>query len=147
MGRRQATRADLAAAAQVPVTNMRFFNFAESMVIEAMKGLGANYRSRYCAGIIPLGCESKRFHIFLAVKHASCDAAAEYTAKLKDRCRDSVGRIVEMLHKGATAGRPTHILRRGQRFHPFYTLFSKCLKLGEEPQPHRVMRGDACRAT
>lgn len=84
-------------------------------------------------------CTARRcFHNLLAVKHASFDAATQYTAKLKDRCRDPAGRLVDTIHKGSKAGRPPHVVRRGELLHPFCTLSSKCLKDGEELQPHHI---------
>lgn len=116
--------------------------FDEPMHIGTLRGLEASYRSKFCPQVEPTGTDSKRLHNLLAVKFSEFDAAARYAAQLNGKCSDPAGRAVEVIHKGAKAGRPPHIVRRGEMLHPFYALFERCLKSGEKLQPHHTMRGD-----
>lgn len=59
--------------------------FAEPMLIDTLRSIEANHRSRLCPDTVPVACESKRFHDYLAVKHVSFEAASRYAAKLNQK--------------------------------------------------------------
>lgn len=107
-----------------------------------MRGLEANYRSKRCPHLTPLGTDSKRFHEFLAVKFGSFDEAVQYTTALDGHCHDQMGHEVQVIHKSAKAQRPANIVRRGARLHGFYKVFQDCLKEGEELRPRHKQRGE-----
>lgn len=99
-------------------------------------------RSKLCPQLVPIGADSKRFHNFFAVKFGAFGAAARHAAQLKGNCTDPAGRAVEIIRKGAKAGRPPHTVMRGEMLHPFGAKFERCLKPGEELQPHHTARCD-----
>lgn len=89
-------------------------HFPEPMHLGTMRGTEAHCRSTRCPREAPLGTVSKKLHNFLAVKIGDFDSSARYMSQLKSKCRDSEGRDIEIIHTGAKARRPPHIMRRGE---------------------------------
>lgn len=93
--------------------------FSKPRLKQTMAGLEQSYRSRFAAMARPTHIESPPYHDFLTVKFSTHVEAADYTSRLGERCTDEAGRRVPVIHKGAKAARPPHIVRRGQALKPF----------------------------
>lgn len=118
--------------------------FAEPMLWETMRGLEASSRSTHCPQEEVRGTASQTFYSDVAIKFHTYEAAVAYTATLKGRFRDPAGREVEIIYKGAKAGRPPRIVWRGEMPHRFYGIFETCRSPNEERQQHHAMRGVTC---
>lgn len=110
---------------------MVLLEFATKNLVGHMRGIEAQARFRLAVVPEPYELSAPRYHEFLTAKCETFAAAAEYTRKLDGHIRDSAGREVAVIHKGATASRPPDVQRREQGTKEPYGLANKRV-VGEE---------------
>lgn len=102
--------------------------FRDPHLKEDMAGLEATWRSSLLPQASPIEVSAPDFHRWLTVKFVSFAEAASYAAALSKKVSDRSGAAVEVIHKGAKAGRPPHINRRGAALQAVYKEVSKQLR-------------------
>lgn len=110
---------------------MVLLEFKDPHLRDDMKGLEATWRSSLAPRYTPTEISSPNFHRWLTLKFATYAEAAAYTAALGKKVRDRSGAPMEVIHKGAKAGRPPHINRRGAALTKVYHEAVKQLKANE----------------